>query len=657
MRAPFVAIILIVQSAVALFDIAQNVCDIGDKQLKCYMRTLQSDINQADVEAVSEAESLTVKCSDAFFYESTLRANHFGALPNLENLEVEYCKIRHMPARAFVGLSGLQRLAVKSHNSEWSSILMDVDRDTFVDLKNVRSLDLSHNNMWSLPLDSLCHMPKLTHLNMSRNHLLDVTDLGLNQLDGKCTVSLKELDVSRNFISSLRSNDLSQTSQSIERLSLRRNRLTFISDEALWSMSRLQVLDLADNQLAALPPAVFNKSGQLQELHLQNNSLTLVTPELFSGLSNLVLLNLSHNAISSHLLASDTFGGLVSLRVLDLSHNRLTKLDATIFNTLPKLEILILDHNRIHNIDSSLAGLTQLRSISLANNKIAIINEYSFAGLTNLTSINLSGNELTELATFGDSVMGSLEELSLSGNQLTTFPRAMLAQADSLKTLDLGENRIESIPDGVFANLQNLYALRLAGNDIALLSNATFGNMSGLHVLNMANNRLETIPQGTFGGLQQLRGLRLDNNALVDLNGIVASLGLLQWLNVSANGLEWFDYAFIPNSLEWLDISHNEISELGNFYRLQNFNLHTLEAGHNLISSIDESSVPARQLQYIQLRHNSIAKVATHTFAELAYLDTVDLRSNQIRSLAKESLRKSIQGNISNCYDSLLNNF
>ena len=57
----------------------------------------------------------------------------------------------------------------------------------------------------------------------------------------------------------------------------------------------------------------------------------------------------------------------------------------------------------------------------------------------------------------------------------------------------------------------------------------------------------------------------------------MASLGHLQWLNVSANRLEWFDYAFIPHSLEWLDISHNDIGELGNFYHLQNFNLHTLE--------------------------------------------------------------------------------
>ena len=29
---------------------------------------------------------------------------------------------------------------------------------------------------------------------------------------------------------------------------------------------------------------------------------------------------------------------------------------------------------------------------------------------------------------------------------------------------------------------------------------------------------------------------------------------LFRWLNVSANKLQWFDYAFIPKQLEWIDL-------------------------------------------------------------------------------------------------------
>jgi hypothetical protein len=38
---------------------------------------------------------------------------------------------------------------------------------------------------------------------------------------------------------------------------------------------------------------------------------------------------------------------------------------------------------------------------------------------------------------------------------------------------------------------------------------------------------------------------------LADLNGILSHLGHLELLNVSANKVEWFDFAFLPNSLTW----------------------------------------------------------------------------------------------------------
>ena len=61
--------------------------------------------------------------------------------------------------------------------------------------------------------------------------------------------------------------------------------------------------------------------------------------------------------------------------------------------------------------------------------------------------------------------------------------------------------------------------------------------------------------------------LRLDNNKLEDINGLLQAQSELQWLNMSANHLLWFDYAFIPRKLKWLDIHSNAIEELGNYYR------------------------------------------------------------------------------------------
>ena len=74
---------------------------------------------------------------------------------------------------------------------------------------------------------------------------------------------------------------------------------------------------------------------------------------------------------------------------------------------------------------------------------------------------------------------------------------------------------------------------------------------------------------------------------------LVSGLSKLQWFNVSNNKLQWFDYAFVPMSLEWLDIQFNEIEELGNYYKLKSgFNLKRLDASGNLIQSLNKLSLP-----------------------------------------------------------------
>ena len=56
-----------------------------------------------------------------------MRTNQFGYLPNLLNLDVEYCKVRRVPALAFSGLSGLRDLEVTTHNSDWSAMVLELE--------------------------------------------------------------------------------------------------------------------------------------------------------------------------------------------------------------------------------------------------------------------------------------------------------------------------------------------------------------------------------------------------------------------------------------------------------------------------------------------------------------------------------------------------
>ena len=558
-------------------SVSMQTCQVEDNTFTCYLRTLQttemdSSISDKDRKGISTAKKLHVRCSDVFFFESQLKSEHFGSLPELEQLDIEFCKIRNIPPRAFAGLTNLKSLSVQSHNSEWTSILLDVDSNGFRKINSIESLNLAHNNLWSLPNDALCGLSYLQRLNVSENHILEVADLGLSREEG-CNLSLKELDVSNNFISSLPSDALQQASQ-LKTLKMRENRLSILDDNALKYLKYLEEIDFSSNHLAALPPQIFNGSQKLRKLLLQNNTLSLLTPELFRGLTNLTMLDLSYNSISTHLLSPDTFQGLESLEILDLSHNKLTRLEVYTFATLSSLQVLNLAHNQIHAISPrAFASNILLKILVLSHNQIDDIPSDTLDGLEALESLSIDNNNIEHLQI--NYSFPSLTDLTLSNNNITSVP-FFIRTSKKLQTIDMGENYIRRIDSkSGFNQLPNLYGLRLEGNIIEIITNDTFSEIknntepSNLNVLNLARNDLKTLKPGTFKGLQKLRALRLDGNQLEDINGVVSSLSNLEWFNVSSNNLEWFDYAFLPSNISWLDISSNKIGELGNFYQLK----------------------------------------------------------------------------------------
>ena len=630
----FIALLLGTNAKVIL---EESQCALDVNSLHCLLRTLQSPIGPKDVHSV---EKLDLSCSDNFFLESTLSSDHFGHLPQLTELKIHFCKIRHLPAAAFAGLSNLRHLEVQSHNGDWASVVMDADKDTFQKLAPLQSLNLAFNNLYSLPEGTFCDLLNLQRLNLSHNHFLALSDTGLT-----CQLpELKHLDLSHNHLSSLAKEDLARVSASLEILDLRSNRLQILSDDALSLMPNLRQLHLSDNQLAAIPPMIFSSlaTSNLETLELQNNSLTMLTPNLFRGLDKLAMLNLSHNAIAftsdeRHLSnLKDTFAGLqFSLKVLDLSHNRLNQLQAALFAKLETLEVLNLNHNQIHTVTGALPR--SLRMISMSHNVISGLQKSNFPSLPALTSLSLDHNQIRYIPKDLLVATPNLEDLSFNSNELRSVP-ATLSHLPNLRTLDLGENLIEEIAPTDFQVLTKLYGLRLAGNQIKVLQKQHLQNVTGIHVLNLAQNQLAEIEQGAFDNLRELRALRLDHNFLADINGLVSSLSQLQWFNVSNNKLQWFDYAFVPMSLEWLDIQNNEIEELGNYYKLKSgFHLKRLDASGNLIRNLSKLSLPT-SLEIVSLRKNAIRHIENGVFEDKPNLALVELVDNEINHLELSAL-------------------
>lgn len=136
-------------------------------------------------------------------------------------------------------------------------------------------------------------------------------------------------------------------------------------------------------------------------------------------------------------------------------------------------------------------------------------------------------------------------------------------------------------------------------------------------------------------------------------------------LNISSNRIASFDYAQIPLGLQWLDLHSNRIDKLNNFYysptaqqqySVNDINqpvgssigqqwqsmlrLTTLDASHNLIRELDNTSLP-ESLETVQLNNNQIRAIASHTFATKSNLTRINLSNNQLSTMPFDSLKLS----------------
>ncbi|KAL2717613.1 toll-like receptor Tollo [Vespula squamosa] len=613
-----------------------------DVSLVCRLRTINSELENTNFSVIQPQHTvrLRLECSDALFYQSSLTAGSFRPLVELRELVIEYCKIGNLSDDAFKGLRELRNLTVRTHNTDWSAMALDVSAGAFTDeLRQLEKLDLGENNMWNIPEGALCPLINLEILNLTRNRLREVTSFRFNAVS-KCLSSLKELDLSNNSIESLPTAAFSGLTR-LHSLDLRCNAIGFMADRAFEGLSSLAILKLADNRLSSLPPELFSDARSIQEIHLRNNTLNVLPPGLFGELTQLLVLDLARNELTVEWVNAATFGGLVRLVVLDLSSNRITRLDPTVFRDLYSLQILRLQENLLESLpENTFSALYNLHTLLLSDNRLTVIDATTLSGLYVLSLLSLDNNRIHTIHPSSLKNASSLQDLHLNGNRLTSVPDALKA-TPLLRTLDLGENLISEIPSGTFDHVAQLYGLRLTENHIGNLTKGIFDRIKELKILNLSRNRIQYIEPGTFDENLNLQAIRLDGNQLTDIAGLFTNLPNLVWLNVSDNKLKWFDYAMIPTGLQWLDIHSNEIRELGNYFEIESqLQLSTFDASENKLMEITGNAIPM-SVELLFLNDNLISKVQSYSFFKKPNLTRVDLKGNRIRNLEPYALRIS----------------
>lgn len=641
-----------------------------DVALACTLRTVNSEYDTTNFSVIpaDRTVALAIQCNDTILAKSSLEPGSFAHLVRLRELSLEFCKLARLQPAALAGLAELRNLTVRTHNVNWPALSLELEADAFEHTGKLERLDLSLNNIWSLPELLFCALSSLRALNMSANRLQDVNDLGFREKvrgaataadqnataaaataaappaaaaesTKSCVLDVELLDVSHNHFVLLPANGFGMLKR-LRQLTVRANEISMVDDKALRGLKQLHVLDLSSNKIVALPSELFaDPAHSIQEIYLQNNSIAVLAPKLFANLEQLQALDLADNKITSTWIDRSTFAGLIRLVLLNLSNNRITQLEPDFFADLYTLQILNLRHNQLESIAAdTFAPMNNLHTLLLSHNSLAYLDAYALNGLFVLSLLALDSNRLGGVHPEAFRNCSSLQDLNLSGNQLQTVPLA-LKDMRLLRTVDLGENQIEALAEHSFRGMTNLYGLRLIGNRLENISQPVFKDMPSLQILNLAHNRIRHVEPGTFETVSNIQAIRLDGNRLAALDGLFAHMAGLLWLNVSDNQLTEFDYAEIPRGMLWLDLHRNDIGDLTDRFGVNaQSRLQTLDASFNRLRRVGPASVPD-SVELLFLNDNWIASVEPHAFMHKTNLTRVDLYANQMTSMDVKALR------------------
>lgn len=613
----------------------------------CALRILDPATIVALAPSLDGAVKLRISCSDVHHFESNLSAEIWHRLAGLHELHVHGCKVLQIPAGAFQPLLELKRLVVQTLNAVWGAArYLEFAPRSLAGLRELHTLEIIESNVLALPSSLLCELDNLQTLNLTGNRIRDINDIGLTApgtaVDGNdngesCRADIRILDLSGNEFRRLPENGPLAGLRQLQELHLQRNAIAEIDKNALNGLTALRTFNASHNALDSLPEGLFANTRELRVIHLAYNGLRDLPQKVFTKLEQLLVLNLANNRLGSDSVDETTFNGLIRLIVLDLSYNLLTHIDARMFKDLFFLQILDLRNNSIDRIESNaFLPLYNLHTLQLSDNRLHTVGAQLFNGLFVLNRLTLSGNSITNIDSVAFRNCSDLKELDLSGNELAAVPDALRDLA-FLKTLDLGENRISEFHNGSFRNLHQLTGLRLIGNDIGNLTRGMLWDLPNLQILNLAHNKVQHVEQHAFERNTRLEAIRLDGNFLSNINGVFNKITSLLLLNLSENHIQWFDYAFIPNSLKWLDIHNNYIENLSNYYNIRNSKVKTLDASHNRITELTPQSVP-NSVELLFINNNYISVVRPNTFTNKVNLTRVDIYANMIETMDLTSL-------------------
>ncbi|XP_042478859.1 receptor-like protein 35 [Macadamia integrifolia] len=473
---------------------------------------------------------------DQLFHNSSLSSS------SLEFMNLSGNKLNGQIPKSISQFSSLQSLYLSSNDFSGTVKL----EDTFGNLKDLSSLDLSNNNLLSLEFgNGSSFRPQLYELRLISCHIkefpnflrtqeqLEYLDLSNNTISGQVPnwiwkKQLQYLNLSYNSLNTLERPLLNFSSSPLSTLDLRNNKLqgslpipasyvTFFSisnnsfvggiPESICKLGGLQVFDASHNNLSGSIPECLGNIGTLSVLDVQGNRFHGM-PQNFTNANSLRTLKMNGNILEGQVPRS--LANCTSLEVLDLGKNKMFDTFPFWLGKLPMLRVLVLHSNRFYGPikhPRTLDEFPMLQILDLSSNTFT--GNFPIEYFGSLKAMMFKKGNKSEPQYIGESYYRDSVTIMNKGLEMELVRILTIYTA-----LDLSNNRFQGEIPKVIGELTSLVVLNMSHNDLVGQIPSSIGNMAELESLDLSQNKLSGQIPRQLTNLTFLAFLNLSQNHL-----------------------------------------------------------------------------------------------------------------------------------------------
>lgn len=318
---------------------------------------------------------------------------------------------------------------------------------------------------------------------------VDCNELHLQRVPANVSADTQVLLLQSNNISSI-SFEL-QSLTNLTELDLSQNHITQVTSLDLSSLTRLVTLYLEENQIEVLPDFGLRNLSSLEELYINHNKIRTIETQAFSGLTSLLRLHLNSNRLES--IDGRWFESLPALEILMLGENPVLVLKEESFQSLPRLHSLVLASMGLQSVSpAAFTGLDCLESLSFFDNKLRSVPRDALKVLPNLKFLDLNRNPISRIKEGDFKDLPHLQEISVNNmDQLQMVEQNSFQDLPELIKVELCNNpQLSHLHPNSFSGVPWLRSLLVHSSSLSFLSSSLLSSLPALTELSVHSNPL-----------------------------------------------------------------------------------------------------------------------------------------------------------------------